>query len=301
MPTEKRRADLYGLLGELPSRKYRVSAKLCRIEEREDFIIEELILDLNGLEPVPALFTRPIKSKGKNPTILFNHSHGGNYSVGKDELLNSAPYMYKKPYAKDLTDCGYSILSIDAWGFGERRGRTEGQIFKEMLWNGQVMWGMMVFDSLKAIDYLFTREDVDTERIGIVGMSMGSSMSWWTAALDPRIKVCVDICAMTDFQTLIETGGLDEHSVYYYVPNLIRRFSTAQINALISPRPHLSLNGIYDRVTPERGLDIINEELKKAYKEADAEECFELKKYPVAHLETARMREEVIKFFKKWL
>lgn len=300
MSTEKRRADLYGLLGELPSRDYRVSARLCRTEEREDFIIEELALDLNGLETVPALFIRPIKSKGKNPTILFNHSHGGNYSVGKDELLNSAPYMYKKSYAKDLADCGYAVLSIDAWGFGERRGRTEGQIFKEMLWNGQVMWGMMVFDNLKAIDYLFTREDVDTERIGTVGMSMGSTMSWWTAALDPRIKVCVDICAMTDFQTLIETGGLEEHSVYYYVPNLIRHFSTAQINALISPRPHLSLNGIYDRVTPERGLDIINEELKKVYKEAGAEERFELKKYPVAHLETARMRDEVIKFFKKW-
>ena len=42
------------------------------------------------------------------------------------------------------------------WAFGERRGRTR-EIFKEMLWKGRVMWGMMVYDSIKAIDYIFTR------------------------------------------------------------------------------------------------------------------------------------------------
>ena len=57
----------------------------------------------------------------------------------------------------------------------------------------------------------------------------------------------------------------------------------------------------YDRLTPNKGLDIINEELKKVYKKDGAEECFELKKYPVAHLETAEMRAEVIKFLIEWI
>lgn len=301
MKREKKRAELYRLLGDLPPRNYRVSSKLISKEERDDFILEKLILDLNGIEPVPAYFISPKETKGKNPVILFNHSHGGNYHVGKEEVIIGAPYTFKKSYAKELTEEGYSILSIDAWAFGERRGRTEGEIFKEMLWKGQVMWGMMVFDSIKAIDYLFTREDIDTEQIGTIGMSMGSTMAWWTAALDKRVKVCVDICAMTDFSTLIEYGGLEEHSFYYYVPNLLNHFSTAEVNALICPRPHLSLNGVYDRVTPEKGLDLINEELKKTYKEAGFEERFQLKKYFVAHLETAEMRSEAIGFLNKWL
>ena len=51
------------------------------------------------------------------------------------------------------------------------------------------MWGMMVHDSLRAIDYLVGRPDIDPARIGTLGMSMGSTMAWWVAALDPRVKV----------------------------------------------------------------------------------------------------------------
>jgi len=298
---EKKRMELYNLLGDLPARENIVSSKLISKEEKENFIIEKLVLDLNGIEPVPAYFIHPKSYAGRTPVILFNHSHGGNYHIGKDELINGTSYMYQKPYAEELTACGYSILCIDVWGFGERWNRTEEEIFKEMLWNGQVMWGMMVYDSIKAIDYLFTRDDVDTDRIGTLGMSMGSTMAWWTAALDVRVKVCVDLCCMTDFQALIDARGINEHGVYYYVPALLKHFTTAQINSLISPRPHLSLNGIYDRLTPIKGLDNINEELKRVYKEEGAEECFTLQKYSVSHHETAEMRAEVIKYLTQWL
>ncbi|HEY5584938.1 MAG TPA: acetylxylan esterase [Ruminiclostridium sp.] len=302
MIKEQKREELYNLLGDLPNRQTPVLSRLISKEERENFFIERLVLDLNEIEPVPAFFIYPKNTHNKKtPVILFNHSHGGNYHIGKDEILNSASYMYKKSYAEELTGYGYSVLCMDEWGFGERRGRTESEIFKEMLWKGQVMWGMMVYDSIRAVDYLFTRDDVDTERIGTLGMSMGSTKAWWLSALDVRIKVCIDICCMTEFQTLIETQGLDRHGVYYYVPRLLKYFTTAQINSLISPRPHLSLNGIYDKLTPNKGLDIINEELKKVYKEDGVKECFELEKIPVAHLETAEMRAEVIRFLNKWL
>ncbi len=118
--------------------------------------------------------------------------------------------MQVPPYAEQLTQKGYSAISIDAWGFGERHaeGRTESMIFKEMLWSGRVMWGMMVYDTLRAVDYLVTRPDVDSQRIATLGMSMGSTMAWWAAALDRRIKVCVDLCCMTDFHALIENQAL---------------------------------------------------------------------------------------------
>ncbi len=48
------------------------------------------------------------------------------------------------------------------------------------------MWGLMVYDSIKAIDYLQTRDDIDPRRIATLGMSMGSTMAWWLAALDER-------------------------------------------------------------------------------------------------------------------
>lgn len=301
MTKEETRKKLYNLLGDLPPEDYEISSELIMKEEKNDYVIEILKLDLNGIEAVPALFISPKNNNVPTPVILFNHSHGGNYERGKEEVLNSAPYMYKKSFAKDLTEQGYSILSIDAWSFGDRRGRTETEIFKEMLWKGQVMWGMMVYDSIKAVDYLTTRNDIDRERIGTLGMSMGSTMAWWLSALDERIKVCVDICCMTDFKTFIESGALDRHAISYFVPDLINHFSTSEINALICPRPHLSLNGIYDSLTPEKGLDIIDKNLKKVYGEVGFEERFKLKKYPVAHFETVEMRKEALKFLNKWL
>jgi hypothetical protein len=126
-------------------------------------------------------------------------------------------------------------------------------------------------------------------------------MAWWTAALEPRIKVCVDICCLTDFQALIETQGLDGHGIYYFVPGLLKHFSSADINALIAPRPHLSLAGNYDPLTPPAGLDRIDAALRRAYADAGAPEAWELHRYEVGHIETAAMRSEAMAFLAKWL
>jgi len=196
---------------------------------------------------------------------------------------------------------GYAALCIDQWAFGDRHGRRESEIFKHMLWHGQVMWGMMVYESLRAVDYLACRPDIDPSRIGTMGMSMGSTMAWWTASLDTRVKVCIDLCCLTDFEALIETRGLDGHGIYYYVPSLLKYFSTAQINALIAPRPHLSLAGIYDRLTPPAGLDRIDRELKKVYAKLGAKDSWKLSRYDIGHFETAAMRKEIAEFLTKHL
>jgi len=200
-----------------------------------------------------------------------------------------------------LTKLGFAALCIDTWAFGERRGRSEGEIFREMLWSGQVMWGMMVFDSLRALDYLESRPDIDPARIGTLGLSMGSTMAWWLAALDTRVTVCIDICCLTDFEALIAHRSLEGHSVYYFVPRLLKHFTTAQINALIAPRAHLSLAGVFDPLTPPDGLDRIDAELRNVYTAAGAADAWRLSRYATGHMETAAMRGEITAFLQRWL
>jgi dienelactone hydrolase len=297
---EEQRQELYNLLGELPA-KEEISVKKIIEEEHQHYTLEKMLLNLNGIEAVPAYFTKPKNIKGPTPAILFNHSHGGFYHLGKDELLNGNVYLQNPPYAEALAKLGYSTLCIDMWGFGERRGRTESEIFKQMLWTGQVMWGMMVYDNLRALDYLVSREDVISDRIGTLGISMGSTMAWWTAALDQRIKICIDICCLTDFQALIETRGLDAHGIFYYIPKLLKYFTTAQINALIAPRAHLGLAGNYDQLTPPHGLDQIDKELKKVYLEEGVPDNWKLLRYDTGHFETADMRIEILNFIENRL
>jgi len=294
---KSRRDELYGLLGRLPPRDRKVSAQVVAVEEREKYTLEKLVLDLNGEEAAPAYFAKPKGAKGRLPTVLFNHSHGGGYQIGKAEFIDGREYMGKPPYAEFLTSLGYNALCFDAWIFGERAGRNELDWCKDMLWHGRVPWGMMVYDALKAVDYLYTRPDVDTQRLGTVGMSMGSSTAQWAGALDPRLKVVIDICCLTDWHTLVEVGGLKGHGIYYYVPDLLNHFTTAQMNALIAPRAHLSLAGNLDALTPVAGLEKIDRELRAAYATAGKPELWKLSRYDVAHLETPGMREEIRQWF----
>ena len=299
----ERRDELFRLMGPLPPRDRPVGAELVRREEREGYALEVLTLDLNGIEPVPAYFTTPLRtpSGARLPAVLYNHAHGGDYVLGKDELLRGRAALQTPPYAVALAQRGIAALCIDTWNFGERRGRTESELFKELLWKGQVLWGLMVYDTLKATDYLVSRPDVDPTRIASLGLSMGSTMAWWHAALDERVRVCIDLCCLTDYQALIETRNLDGHGLYYYVPGLLNHFTAAEINALICPRAHLSIAGELDKLTPPAGLDRIDAELQRVYAAAGAAERWELRRYRTGHFETHDMRSRVLTFLDRFL
>jgi dienelactone hydrolase len=297
-----RRKQLYQLLGRLPDRTKPIQEELVAVEERPTCLVEHLYLDLNGIERVPAYFLRSKNQQAeKAPLIIYHHSHGGRYTVGKEELFAGAPYLLEPYYGEALTDAGYSVLAIDSWIFGERSGRSESSVFKEMLWHGRSMLGMMVYDSLRALDYAVSRPDVDSSRIGTLGMSMGSTHACWLAALDPRVKVTVDLCCMTDYQALIKSEGLDGHGIYYYVPDLLTHFTASDIQSLIAPRPHLSLAGNLDKLTPTDGLDRIDRALRHVYEKQEAAEAWHMSRYDVGHEETAAMREEAMAFLRKWL
>ena len=294
-----RRKLLYSLLGDLPPRSRPIKSKKLSEETREHYILETWVLDLNGIEPVPAYFTRPLEGRGPYPVVLYNHYHDN--TLGKKELIEPGPGIVKPSYAEALARGGIAALCIDHWNFGERRGRAESELFKEMLWRGQVLWGMMIYDNLRAFDYLLSRDDVDRERTATFGLSMGCTLAWWTAALDERIKVTIDLCCMTDFEELIESRQLDGHGLYYFVPNLLKHFDTSSINALIAPRPHLSLNGNYDPLTPPRGLDKIDRALKSVYRAHGASDAWRMYRRDHGHFETAEIRSEVMDWLVRWL
>lgn len=298
---DERRKLLYSLLGDLPDRRRTISARLVSRTETDKFRLERLELDLNGLEIVPAYFVLPRQVSEPIPAVLFNHSHGGGYTIGKDEFLEGREYLQNPPYAEVLADLGWAGLCIDAWAFGERSHTSEADTFKAMLWQGQVLWGMMVYDSLRAADYLVSRPEVDPNRVATLGISMGSTMAWWLAALDERIKVTVDICCLTDFHSLLRRKALSEHGLYYYVPSLLKYFTTAEINALIAPRPHLGIAGNLDSLTPPEGLDEIDLHLKEVYQGRGCPDHWRLLRYDVGHQETAKARIEIIRFLNRFL
>ncbi len=293
-----RRSLLHSLLGDLPAGDRPAGARKRGEREHEGYLLEEWELDLNGLEPVPALLARPKGATGRRPAILYNHSHGDQHQIGKRELVEGREYLQPEPYAGVLAREGWTTLCIDHWCFGGRAVEEELTTFKAMLWQGRVLWGMMVHDSIRALDWLLSRDDVDASRVATLGISMGSTMAQWLAALDERVKVTVDICCLTDYQALLDEKGLAGHGIYYFVPGLVKHFTAAQVNALIVPRPHLSLAGLRDPLTPVAGLDRIDRALKEAYAGAGHPERWRLVRYDVGHQETAEGRREALAFLR---
>ena len=301
---EKRRKELWGLLGDLPWQHRPGPAKLVSTEKHDGYTLERLVLDLNDREPVPALLLIPDNRQTPAPGMLYIHWHAGMYGLGKEQLLRGV--TAQPAYAPVCVEKGIVTLAIDSWCFGERQHETDGHVgeedaFKLMLWNGQVLFGMMLFDEFRALDYLAGRAEVDSHRLGVFGMSMGATKAWWLAALDPRVKLCMDVCCLTDFEELIKAHSLKEHGIYYYVSSLLKHFQTEQINELIVPRAHLSVNGRQDPLTPPTGVEKIRDHLLPLYRTHGQEHDCRIELYDCAHIELPEMRKVIQQWMDRYL
>jgi len=289
----RRRQELWNLLGELPREHRPQPAKVLSVEQHSGYKLERLELDLNGLEPVPALLLIPNQRQAKASGLLYIHAHGDTYELGKEELLLGREVL--PAYAPLCAELGLVTLAIDSWCFSERQHDPKGAVgehdaFKLMLWQGRVLWGMMMFDEFQAVSYLAGRSEVDPQRIGALGLSMGATKAWWLAALDPRIRLGIDLCCLTDFDELIKTHNLRGHGIYYYVPRLLAHFQTADINELIVPRLHLSLNGRHDALTPPSGVEKVRDRLLPLYDRYGRRDDCRIELFDCGHEETPGMR-----------
>jgi len=300
---ENRRDELWGLLGDLPPKR-KPLARLARTEKAAGYTLEHLELDLNGIERVPALLLLPDKRREPAPGLLYLHAHGGKYDLGKEELIEGREML--GAYAPVCAEKGLVALAIDSWCFSGRKHKTDGRrgeedTFKEMLWKGQVLWGMMLFDEVQALTYLGGRPEVDPERIGVFGLSMGSTKAWWLAALDTRVRLSINLCCLTDYEELIRIDNLAGHGIYYYVPRLLKHFQAHEICELIVPRPHLSLNGRKDLLTPPAGVERVRDHLLPLYREHGTEEDCRIELFDCDHEETPEMRSLVLALLDKYL
>jgi hypothetical protein len=294
-----KREKLFSLLGELPAKHSPEAPILLRKEQHDGYTLEHLEFDFNGIERVPGILLVPEKTKPKAPCMLYCHAHFGTYNIGKDELLNGRSVM--PPYAAVYAQKGIVTLAIDSWCFGERKANTEMDTFKKMLWQGQTLFGMMLYDEMKALDYLLSRPEVDTTRVGVFGLSMGATKAWWLSALDTRITTCIDLCCLTDFEELIKARNLKGHGIYYYVPSLLKHFETKTINELIVPRPHVSLNGRFDDLTPPKGVEKVRDYLLPLYAKAGKREDCRIELFDCPHEELPEMRKIVLEWLDKYL
>lgn len=290
--TRQRLIELIGL--DEPS----VALLSTHVVEHSTYAVETLRLRLGELE-VRGLLTRPLHPAGRLPAILYAHSHGGGYAIGATELLDGRDYLVD-PLGPVFAHAGYVTLAIDMPVFGERSNVGESAAAKALLWMGKSLFGQMLSEQAAALTYLASRADVDPARIGAFGISMGSTLSYWLAAMDPRLKAVAHLCCFADQRTMIELGAHDGHGIYMTVPGLLAETDAGAIAALIAPRPQLVCIGEADSLTPPLAVARAWAELEPAY--AATPDTLQLVSEPgIGHQETPKSRAAMLAFFARHL
>jgi dienelactone hydrolase len=218
-----------------------------------------------------------------------------------------------EPLGEAWVRAGYVVLAPDACWYGERAADVPGgpaesgraaqeSLLKLDLWFGRTLWGRFVRDDRIALDYLCSRPEVDATRIGATGMSMGSTRSWWLAAVDDRVACTVAVCCLTRYQNLIAHGQLRQHGVYYFAHGLLKHFDSEAVLALIAPRPFLTLTGDLDAGSPADGVRTLADVTGRVYAAHGAADRFRNVLYSdVGHTYTPAMRAEMLEWFARWL
>ena len=303
------KAKVVASLGDLPPRPEKPKASLVSAEQRPGFRLERLRID-NGVDGVmSAMLLIPDGLKAPTPAVLWLHSS----SFDHTQLLVPNSNGGEEPLGVTLVKRGYVVFAPDAAWYGDRAGQgpagsrelTREQmdsLHKYHLWFGRTLWGMFVRDDQVALDYLCTRPEVDVKRIGATGISMGSTRSWWLAAVDDRIACTVGVACLTRYENLLRHGQLRQHGTYYFVNGLLKHFDTEGVIALIAPRPVLFLTGDLDAGSPADGIKVIEEKVGAVYKTVGADAKFKSVRYPdIGHTYTPEMRKEMLAWFDRWL
>ncbi|MBC8233115.1 hypothetical protein H8E77_26515 [bacterium] len=194
---------------------------------------------------------------------------------------------------------GYVALTYDPIGQGERAwlGGHE-DVRRQAILSGHSLSGMMFWDTMRCIDYLYTRPDVDKNGVGCVGLSGGGFNTLYTSVLDERIKVSVPTVYATNFEMLIQRGSA---GCCAYLPNHATYGEIDDIYALIAPRPLLILAGGEEDKWLSGGAIQNYEVAKGSYRLYGLDRLEVFINESVGHTLSKPMREKMYFWFNKWL
>ncbi len=253
----------------------------AEVQQRDRFRIEALSYEAEPGDRVPALLLLPdgADEAAPRPAVAVWHQHGGQYHLGKSEpagLLGDPMHHTGAALAR----LGYVVLCIDALGFEQRQDRSgrlkagnyERFLFLDYVLKGKSLAWKNILDMRRAIDLLCERPEVDADRIGCYGHSMGSTHVWLVGPWEPRLKCLVGNCCLPTYRAIADQHLL--HCFPNFVPGWWQHGDTPEIAAMIAPRAlHLNL-GEDDEGSPIDEARAGLERIARAYAAEGAAENF---------------------------
>ena len=205
--------------------------------DRDDYVVEKVHFQSLPGAYVPGNIYRPAEITERLPAVIYLCGH----TKGKV----NPPYQANPRW---FGQHGYVAFVLDPIQLGESQGFHHGT-YREGRWDwysrGYTPAGTEVWNAMRAIDYLQTRDDVDPERIGVTGLSGGGAMSWFLGAADDRVKCVAPVCQTGSIEHIICDRATDGHCDCAFWINT-HQWCTPDIGALIAPRALLVAAGTED-------------------------------------------------------
>lgn len=286
-------------------------------EQRDGYRARKIRFNLSEYSRVDAYMLVP-DGEGPFPAIVLLHDHGGHYSIGKEKMIRPfgvepavledadawAKQCYGGQYAGDyLAAHGYVVISIDAIFWGER-GRKEGiDGNKHMLVAGHFQmlgrcWGAFInYEDMYTTDFLATLPEVDANRIGCMGFSMGAYRAWMLAALSDKIKATASVCWMVTTDTQLSWKYGKEHGGFANtLPGLRRYLDYPHIASIACPKPMFFLNGKFDKLFPPEGVNDAFATMHQVWKSQHADDKLKTEIWDMPHDCGPKVQEAVLQF-----
>ena len=234
---------------------------------------------------------------GKLPAVLYVCGHSGKGRDGNKTAFQQHGMWFATH--------GFVCLVIDTLQLGEVAGTHHGTYNKDRWWwhsHGYTSAGVECWNGVRAIDYLVSRPEVDPEKIAVTGISGGGAATFWIAAADERVKVCVPVSGMSDLQSYVTDKVCNGHCDCMFLYNNYR-WEWTTIAALVAPRPMLFENSGYDTIFPMPGNERIRARLAKLYNwyETKPGDLFDIGVTPGGHADNVELRLMAYRWISKHL
>jgi len=215
--------------------------------------------------------------------------------LGKGEIAGAG--KPNRQYGLELARRGYVVLCPDYPSFGDYACD-----FKDPRYASGTMKG--IFNHMRCIDLLQSLPQVDGQRIGVIGHSLGGHNAMFVAVFDPRIKVIVSSCGWTPFGDYFggKIAGWTSprymprlRDVYHLDPGQVP-FDFYEVVAALAPRPFFSNSPLHDDNFDVTGVGKAIPEAQKAYDLLGAHDALQVRHPDGAHDFPDAVREEAYKF-----
>ncbi|HBH84553.1 MAG TPA: xylan esterase [Bacteroidales bacterium] len=299
------RKTLMEITGPFPE-KTPLNAKIIRTIEKDSFRVEHIIFESQpGFYVTSSLYIpKGLPKKAQTAAIIYCSGH-------TEEGYRSVVYQH---VITNLVLKGFIVFAFDPVGQGERLEYFDPEKGKSIVGGptrehsypgnqafitGSSQARYMIWDGIRAVDYLLTRKEIDPARIGITGRSGGGTQSSYIAAFDDRILASAPECYITTFARLLQTMG-NQDAEQNFPSFIVKGLDLPDLLSVRAPKPSLMITTTRD-IFSIQGAREAEKEISGIYEAYGKAENFGRAEDDTGHASTLKNREAMYAFFRKHL